>query len=456
MATNTARRPWEDLRRIIVTADADRLAVCLERLGPAETALAVSRLDSDEQTQLLTLLSPDDAADLVDDVPQAQAADLIEEMDPAQAAPIIDAMASDKRADLLGEMDDPEIDAILEQMAPDQAEAVQALLTHTADSAGGLMITEYLSYPDDCYVNDVLSDLQGGRDKYADYSVQYLYVVDQDGKLRGVLRNRDLLFTPRSAAISAVVISDPLCVAVDATLDELHEFFEEHAFLAVPVVDSHHRLVGVVLRTSTERAERQEADRQLLGISGIVGGEEFRSMPLLLRSGRRLSWLSINVVLNVVAASVIALYQDTLQAAIALAVFLPMISDMSGCSGNQAVAVSMRELTLGLIRPTELRRVLFKEVGLGILNGIALGVLMGSVAMLWQGNVYLGLVVAGALALNTVVAVCLGGLLPLVLRMLRLDPALVSGPILTTITDLCGFFFVLSFATAVLPRLVEA
>ena len=219
MATNTARRPWEDLRRIIVTADADRLAVCLERLGPAETALAVSRLDSDEQTQLLTLLSPDDAADLVDDVPQAQAADLIEEMDPAQAAPIIDAMASDKRADLLGEMDDPEIDAILEQMAPDQAEAVQALLTHTADSAGGLMITEYLSYPDDCYVNDVLSDLQGGRDKYADYSVQYLYVVDQDGKLRGVLRNRDLLFTPHSAALGAVMISEPLCVPVDASLD---------------------------------------------------------------------------------------------------------------------------------------------------------------------------------------------------------------------------------------------
>jgi magnesium transporter len=178
-------------------------------------------------------------------------------------------------------------------------------------------------------------------------------------------------------------------------------------------------------------------------------------MPLRFRSVRRLSWLTVNILLNIIAASVIALHQDTLTAVIALAVFLPIISDMSGCSGNQAVAVSMRELTLGVVRPRELWRVLRKEAAVGVINGIVLGMLLGFVGWLWQGNFALGAVVAVALALNTLIAVCFGGLIPLVLRGCGQDPALASGPILTTITDMTGFFLVLSIAAAVLPYLVQ-
>ena len=165
---------------------------------------------------------------------------------------------------------------------------------------------------------------------------------------------------------------------------------------------------------------------------------------------RRLSWLVINIALNVVAASVIALYQDTLSAVIALAVFLPIISDMSGCAGNQAIAVSVRELSLGLVRPEEFRHVFLKESSLGLLNGLCLGVLLGGAAMLWQGNPWLGLVVGGALAANSLISVCLGGFLPLALKRAGLDPALVSGPLLTTVTDMCGFFLTLSLATSIL------
>ena len=161
----------------------------------------------------------------------------------------------------------------------------------------------------------------------------------------------------------------------------------------------------------------------------------------------------MNIVLNIIAASVIAFYQDTLAAVIALAVFLPMVSDMSGCSGNQAVAVSMRELSLGLVKPREIMWVIFKETRVGIVNGLVLGLLLGTVAFLWQDNIWLGIVVGGALAANTLVSVTLGGALPLILKQFRVDPALVSSPILTTVTDMCGFFFVLSFAAAVLPKL---
>jgi len=139
---------------------------------------------------------------------------------------------------------------------------------------------------------------------------------------------------------------------------------------------------------------------------------------------------------------------------IALTVFLPIISDMSGCSGNQAVAVSMRELALGVVRPSEVARVWMKEISVGVLNGAALGLMIALVAYGWKGNPYLGLVVGLAMAVNTMVAVSLGGTLPLIMRRLNMDPALASGPILTTVTDMFGFFLVLSMAAMMLPVLV--
>jgi len=210
----------------------------------------------------------------------------------------------------------------------------------------------------------------------------------------------------------------------------------------------------MLLRSAVGEALADRSEATFLKSQGIVGGEELRTMPVVHRSRRRLTWLSVNIVLNVVAASVIAFYQETLAAVIALAVFLPIISDMSGCSGNQAVAVSMRELSLGLVRPSEILRVWMKEVSVGLLNGLVLGLLLAALAWAWQGNPFLGAVVGAALMLNTVVAVSIGGTVPLVLRRLNVDPALASGPILTTVTDICGFVLLLGIASSVLPKLI--
>ncbi|WP_432822710.1 magnesium transporter [Trichloromonas sp.] len=446
-------RPWEQLESLIKAGDGVVLLDFIDGMSPTETARAISRLSAESQGRLFELLSPEDAAEVIEDISDAQAADLIEELHPQQAAAILEELDSDHVVDLLGEMDEEDAQAILEQMKPDEALEARQFLSYPADTAGGLMISEYLSYPAEKTIGGVLQDLQDNRETYADYHVQYFYVTDPDERLLGVLRMHDLLFLPRSATLDKVMIRNPHKIPVSAKLEQLRDFFEDHDLFGAPVVDDSGLLVGVVLPESVEEARREKTVKQYLGLSGIIGGEEFRTMPLFNRAGRRLSWLSLNIVLNIIAASVIALYQDTLAAAITLAVFLPMVSDMSGCSGNQAVAVSMRELSLGLVRPNELLRVMRKEALLGVINGVALGVLLGGVALLWKGNPYLGLVVGGALAANTIVAVTLGGLLPLLLKRIKMDPALVSSPLLTTVTDMCGFFFVLSFATAVLPRL---
>jgi len=334
-------------------------------------------------------------------------------------------MHSDQQADLLAGLDHKDSQAILNGMPPEEAAKAHRLLSYQADVAGGLMIREYLSYDSALCVEEVLDDLRQHRKRYAAYDVQYAYVVDIRNRLVGVLPIRDLLLTSRQVKLQDLMHPAPYCVDANASLDELRQHFNQRPYLGLPVVDADNRLVGVLLRVAVFKASSDEANRTFLKSSGIVGGEELRSMSLWRRSSRRLSWLSVNIVLNIAAASVIAFYQDTLTAVIALAVFLPIISDMSGCSGNQAVAVSIRELTLGLVKPREILRVVLKESSVG-----------------------------SALAANTLLAVLIGGLVPLVLRGLKLDPALASGPILTTVTDMCGFFFVLSLASILLTRLI--
>jgi len=446
--------PWKRLAELAAAGQPNALAEFLDAMPPWEQARAMSRLSEDDRTAALALLPPERAADLVEIVSVTQAVDMIDAMQPDQAAAILEKTRSDVQADVLAELRTDEANAILGLLDPREAAAARRLAEYPPQTAGGVMVTEYLAYYHSLNVADVLDDLRANAEMYKDYRVQYAYVVDTQGKLRGVLRLRELLFSPRNRSLDDVMLDAPLSVKHTDTLDELRQFFNAHNFFGVPVVDDQQRLVGIVERSILESAVSKESATMFMKISGIIGGEEIRTMPLYVRSGRRLSWLSINIGLNLIAASVIAMYTDTLQAAIALAVFLPMISDMSGCSGNQSVAVSMRELATGLVRPKEIGRVMVKEASVGIINGIVLGLILGGISILWKANPWLGLVVGAALACNTVIAVVLGGTLPLILKRLKLDPAMVSGPILTTVTDMCGFFFVLSFAQVILEKLV--
>jgi len=446
--------PWRELVDIVQGGDVEELDQYLESLPPGEPGRALSRMTDEEQAGVLELLPDEEAAELLEKLPEELAVQLIEHLPVEEAASIFGEIESRGQAELLTRFDEEEAVAILDHLEPEEANNVRVLAEFPRDSAGGLMVTEYLVYQEDLRVKDVLDDLRDHSEEYSSYGVQYAYVVSPARQLVGVLRFRDLLLTSQQKAVRSIMIDAPICVTTAMGLEELKRLFDECALQGLPVVDDHNHLMGIVSRSDAERAIQRRASQTLLKFTGIVGGEELRSMPLLLRSRRRLSWLSVNILLNVLAASVIAWHQDTLSSVIALAVFLPIISDMSGCSGNQAVAVSMRELALGLVKPYEHLRVLWKEAGIGIVNGAVLGAALGGVAFLWKGNPMLGLVVGAALALNTVLAVCLGGAIPLLLRRANQDPAIASGPILTTVTDMCGFLFVLSFARITLPWLV--
>jgi len=450
---NTVSNTKREMRALLRGNDGRvQLEKLLDGMKPAELLHAVFNLDSGEQRRLLSVISAERAAELIEEMPESHAADLIEDMPVAEVGLIVEEMTSDHRVDVLSEMNDDDANAILEQLDDDEAEQIRELIGYSSDVAGGLMMTEFAAYPMASTVREVVEDVTGRDGDYEFLTVHYIYVVVKKHKLKGVIRLRDLVFADPNVTIGSIA-TPAMTVAGDTALPDLESFFHEHDIAAVPVVDDRQNLLGIVRRRAVHEALTERAESDSLKVAGIVGGDELRSMPVLIRSRRRLAWLSINIGLNIAAASVIALYEDTLSAVIALAVFLPIVSDMSGCSGNQAVAVSMRELTLGAAVPRDVLRVWRKEVAIGVINGLVLGALLGLAAWLWKGNLMLSLVVGGALAANTLLAVSIGGTVPLILKRFNIDPAVASGPLLTTITDMCGFLLVLSLASAVLPQL---
>lgn len=451
--------PADDVRSELLTdaieqGDPIRALEWIEQTAHDEVVHTLADLSDGQRTALLSMLPADEAAELLGLLPEPHVIDALEGMEPPVAAGILEELQSDERADLIRSLDDEDAEAILTEIDGAVVDDIRRLAAYGDDEAGSLMLSEYLAFPATLTVKELLDDIERNTEQYADYNIQYTYVTGDDRRLLGVLPLRNVILAKRAKAVGDIMIPDPVAVNDTATLDEVRSTFREHGFLGFPVVDEQHRIVGVIEASDVAKADIEEADERYRQSQGIVGGEELRSMPLLLRSRRRLAWLSANIVLNIAAASMIALHQDTLEAVIALAVFLPIISDMSGCSGNQAVAVTMRELTLGVTRPRDAVRVLIKEISLGLINGSALGLLIGGVAYLWKGNLFLSGVVGVSLALNTVIAVCIGGLVPLLLKRFKADPALASGPILTTITDMCGFFIVLSLASMVLTQIV--
>ena len=440
------------LAELVDAAEADPLKVFVLDTPPGEMARAVARLEDDQRAALGELLDPQTAAFVVEELTDDLAADLLEEIEPPRAAKIVEALRSDVRADVLGELSKRDAEAILRSMPAAEAREARDLGAYDPDTAGGLMVTEFLAYPATTPIDDIVADLRANAERYRGFDVQYLYVTDQQDRLTGVLRLRDLVMTPGRPTAGEIMIAAPLSVHVEADLDKLEDFFDGHRLFAVPVVDSEGRLLGVVRRASVDEETEERTSKSFLRFAGILTGEERRDMGTWSRAGRRLAFLGPNILLNLVSVSVIAVFEPTIAKVTALAIFLPILSDMSGCSGNQAVAVSIRELALGLVKPSEFLLTVRKEVVVGLINGIVLGLLIGLIAYAMRGEQFapIGLVVGLALMANSVLAVCVGGTVPLMLKRFGVDPAMASGPALTTITDLCGFFFALALATAFL------
>ena len=438
---------FEDaLQTALDAADETQLTEMVDSLSSQEALRQVSLMEPVDRDELMTMLPPGSAAELIEEAPAELAVTMIKSLNSTVAAKIMEELHTDTQADIVQDMEAQGSEAILAEMETERADNLRILSQYDPDTAGGLMELEAFSFQIDQTGGAVLKRLIAD-DSFERHRGQHPYIVDESGKLLGVVSLRDMLRSRRAVKL-ADILHKPIAVLPETSQEALVDLFDENPFLGIPVVNASGILIGVVSRIELAEAELERAEHDSLARQQI--GDELRSMPTLLRSRRRLAWLSSNIVLNIIAASVISAYEETLAAVIAIAIFLPMVSDMSGCSGNQAVGVSMRELSLGLTRPVDLFHVLRKELGVGIINGIVLGILIGIVAWVWKDNAFLGLVIGMALAMNTLIAVSIGGTVPLILKNFGIDPAVASGPLVSTINDSLALVVYFTVATGLL------
>lgn len=437
---------FEPLRAQIAAGDAAAAAASYHAADPGPDAARAlfGRLDTADSAALVAALPDDRAREVLRWLPREQAASILAQLDSPSAARLIGGLPSDERADFLASLDPQPAAAIQAALAPEARDDAARLLHYPPDTAGGLMETEFLACPADASAQEAIRDIRANQERYAAIGVQYVYLLDGERRLVGVAPIRDLMLAPEAATLRSLIRREPATVRDTNTAHEVALAFDEHPFLALPVVDGRGVMLGVVTRADATESERQEAEDDYRVSQGIVGGEELRSMPVAARARRRTVWLGINLLLCLGGAAVIALHSDTLAGAIAVAAMLPVISATSGNAAMQAAAVSIREMTLGIIDPGAWRRVLSHELTLAGLMALPLGLAVAILARVWGSEWTIGVAVGVAMALNTVVAVGIGALCPLLLRRLRMDPALASGPISTTLADVSGFALTLS------------
>jgi len=451
MAEDQEFNPLDQLETLVEGQRYQDAADLLTEAHSQDAADALQPLEPQQAAELLVLLPPDQAADILEDMPDDFAGDILEEIQPLQAAQIVTELISDEEADILQELSEEKQDAIIQHLDRDQASLAREMLTYAEDTAGGLMQKEFLAVPIDITATEarrMLQQMAEDEDEFYPYS--YILSTDRRGRFTGVLGLRALLFAQPNTLIANLVTEDATFASPQTSGEDLMKMFRRTDLLSLPVVADDGRLLGIVTQEDAQEFEKEESEEEFLRFTGIVGGEEVRDMPLKQRAGQRLLWLIIKMALNVIPASVVAAYTRS-PAFLLLAPILPIISDLGGSGGSQAIAVTIRELATNRIKPGDFVWVTLKELGVGMVNGIILGLLLGIGTYVatngGDNSMIVGAIVAIATITNTVLAVVFGGLAPMILRRLRVDPAVASGPILTMVTDTFGFFFVLALAS---------
>ncbi len=421
----------------------------LERLRPPDQAEVFEELDTSDQAALLPGLEPIETAHLLEELGDDEAADVAERLDATTLAHIVDEMDPDEAADLLGDLTPDLARQTLAQM--EEAAEVRPLLLHADDSAGGLMTSEFLLLRERMTAQESIAALRAWQP--SDDSTYYLFVVNQAQQLRGVLSLRRLIIADPQMIIGDIMNPDPITVRAGTDQEEVAHVMSKYDLLALPVVDEGGHMLGVITYDDVVDVIEEEASEDILHLGGVLD-EERVTGPVRISVRRRLPWLYVNLLTAFLAAGVINLFQHTIEQLAVLAAFQSIVAGQGGNAGTQALTVVVRSLALGEIELRDVWRILLKEVGVGALNGLAVGAAVGAFAFITQGSPLLGLIIGVAMIGNMLAAGIAGALVPLVLKRLKLDPALGSGVIVTTVTDVVGFGLFLGLATIFIQWLI--
>jgi len=424
-----------------------------------EAALAVIRhfiqTDPSRAAEALETLEPADSVRILELLPEASAAAALEAQQPQKAARLLARVQVQRAVALVQRLSPRHAAAVLSRMAERPARRLVALLprefaagmaetlSYPVQSAGRLMNGDFLSFRTGLKVEEVINRLR--QLARGQVPLSYCYVVDEAGRLAGVLNMRDLLLADGSAPVETVMLTKVLKVSPFTDREELVALFSKKHFLTVPVADNDGKLLGVVPTASIIESTEEEAGEDIQILFGASAEERISSSPWF-KITRRLPWLTVNLATAFLAGSVVAMFEDFIARIAVLAVFLPIIAGQGGNAGTQTLVVVLRGMLMREIAPHNAWQLVRTEVFVGFVNGAAIGFITAAAAWAWKGNAWLGLVVGVAMVVNMVAAGLAGALIPVTMKRLGYDPAHSSGIFLTTVTDVVGFFAFLSTA----------
>lgn len=417
----------------------------LERLHPADRAEVFCHLERADQNLLLTLLAPEEVGEILEYLDEEDRKELAARLELGTLSRVLDEVDSDVAADVLHELPDREAEQVLGQMK--ERADVERLLPYADTSAGGLMTPVPVVLRPWMTAEDAINLLR--REKPDTDIVYYLFVVDENDRLVGVVSLRQLVIADPDTPIGQIMDPQVVYVGPDTDQEEVARLMEHYDLLALPVVDRDRRLLGMVLIEDVVDVIEEEATEDMFRMVGL--SEEERALGPVSESVRlRLPWLVVNLYTAFLAGWVVSLFEDSIAKVAALAAIMPVISGQGGNDGIQTVTVIIRSLALGEVDVRDVFRLLRKQVLIALANGVVIGGLTALTVLLWKGNPALAVVAAAAMVLNMLVAGVFGVIIPITLKFLRRDPAQASGVILTTFTDVCGFFIFLGLATLLL------
>jgi magnesium transporter len=428
---------------LIREGDAHQLVEKLDELHPAEIAHLLEALPREDRQKVWELIDLEDNGDVLLYVNDDVRAELIKGVDNEDLVSAAQSYETDDLADILIDLPDDVTEQLLQSMDEQNRQRLEAVMLYPQDSAGGLMNTDTITVRADLNLDVVLRYLR--RRGHVPEMTDNLIVVDREGKYLGTMLLTDLITKDPGYTVSEIMSRDTEAIRATTPARDVASMFEQRDLVSAPVVDDNDQLLGRITIDDVVDVIRDEADHSLMSMAGL-SEEDDMFAPVVRSSRRRAVWLGINLITALLASWVIGQFEDTIQRLVALAVLMPIVASMGGIAGSQTLTLVIRGLATGQVARSNARRLLSKELAVGLLNGAAWAVIIALVALAWFHDTPLSIIIAAAILVNLLVAALAGATIPLLLSKFGIDPALAGGVVLTTVTDVVGFLSFLGLA----------
>jgi len=418
-----------------------------EDLAAPDIAHLLSSVPPKQRTILWNLVEAEElAADVLAYLGEEERSEIVARLEPEELANLIESFEFDDKVDLLQELPESVIEEVLLSMDSQDRQRVEDVLSYDEDSAGGLMNTDVVTVRPDITVDVVLRYIRRYRELPP--MTDNLWVVNRRDEFIGQVPISKILISDPNTTIREIMQTEVEPLIVSTHEDEVAQRFERLDLVSAPVVNEAGKLLGRITIDDVVDVIRASADHSLMSQAGLDEDEDIFA-PLVRTVKRRSVWLGINLLTAFLASGVIGMFEATLEQVVALAILMPVVASMGGIAGTQALTIVIRGMALGRVGSANIRALVSREVLIGTANGLFWSLVVGFAAFLWFGDFTLGYVIALAIIVNLIVAAVVGTLLPGYLKSLQIDPALAGGVVLTTVTDVVGFFCFLGIATLV-------